>query len=630
MDAARTDRRIAVLICGFATLYSVFALRLIQIQVWDQAKYANQARETRTLRVSLPAQRGNIRDVNGEILATNLPLQRVIVDGTRLSMVRPKDAPALPKNPSVAEQAQQAEVTVERVLDAIGGTLGLDPEKRALAASALLKSIPVKSVRGESEGTHPGSPYVVLQRRVSEADSLKLREIAEATKLRGLYFEPDTRRIYPNGSLLSHVVGFLNQDAQGIQGVERTMERYLSGQAGYRVIERDRAGNELGQYRGVEQQPRDGDDVVLTVDSAIQAIVEEELDAAVRKLQPDMAAVVMMRPRTGEIMAMASRPDFDPNALKADMGPEARNRAIADIIEPGSTFKIVAVGAALNEGKVKPETMIFCENGRWEFGGSLLHDSHPLGTLNVHDVVVHSSNIGSAKLAVQLGPRPFHRYIRAFGFGERTGIELPGEINGLVHPPERWSAISISRIPMGHEVGVTPLQMTTAMSVVANGGELVVPRVVHSIRDSKTGQPATTTERVVVRRVLSEQTAGQLRSALEEVVTRGTAKMAAVPGFRVAGKTGTAQKVDPKHGGYLKGQYVVSFVGYLPAENPEFVCLVTFDNAHLKANENFGGLVSAPVFSRIAARTAKHLGLQPTEPLPGVGAPKLAAGAKRD
>ncbi|OAI43258.1 hypothetical protein AYO41_02220, partial [Verrucomicrobia bacterium SCGC AG-212-E04] len=476
----------------------------------------------------------------------------------------------------------------------------------------------------------PGRPYLVMGRKITEKDSEQIRAILEAEKVRGVYFEPDSARIYPNGSLLCHVVGFLDSDGVGVQGVEKTLERNLIGQAGYREIERDRFGNELAQYRGIEQGARDGDDVVLTIDSALQAIVERELEDGVKKYKPDMATVVMMRPSTGEILAMASRPNFDPNEFRDSEPEQMKNRAILDMVEPGSTFKIVAVAAALNEKRVRPDTLVFCENGRWDYGGTLLHDAHPYGTLKVHDIIVHSSNIGAAKLAIQLGSRPFHQYIRQFGFGERTGIELPGEIGGLVHPVERWSAISISRIPMGHEVGVTPLQLTNAMCTIANGGRLMMPRLVHSVIDSRTGQPTMISEPVETRRVISEQTAKQMRDALEGVTgPGGTAKGAAVKGYRVAGKTGTAQKVDPKNGGYLHGKYIVSFVGFLPAENPELVCLVLFDNAQTKPNENFGGQVAGPIFARIVEQAARHLGIEPSS-APAPAPAKLAARTGRD
>lgn len=638
MNHSRTDRRIAWLICGFATLFSVFAVRLIGIQVRDHEKYAAIARGTRSIRLAVPAQRGQIRDSRGETLAANVPMQRVIIDGSRLVVPNPTQPvltraasgpPQAKKQPTPEEQVRLAKETARRFVELTADLVALEPAKRAQSIAQIESAIPIRG-NSDAETTREGAQYVVYQRRVPETEAQKLRALLDAQKVRGVYFEPEAKRVYPNGAMLAHVLGFVDKDGIGVQGVEKTMERYLAGVPGYRQIERDRTGRELGEHRGVEQAPRDGDDVVLTIDSALQTIVENELADAVRQYRPEMATVVMMRPKTGEVLAMASSPSYDPNLIRASMGEEGRNRAISDMIEPGSTFKIVAVGGALNENKVKPETSIFCENGRWAVGDGTLRDSHPYGTLSAHDVLVKSSNIGSAKLAMQLGPRPFLRYIKAFGFGERTGIELPGEINGVVHPVERWSEISITRIPMGHEVGVTPLQMTAAMCAVANGGEWIAPRIVHSIVDGRTGKTVVATEPPIVRRVLQEKTATQVKLALEEVITRGTAKTAAVKGFRVAGKTGTAQKVDPKNGGYMKGKYVVSFIGYLPAEDPQFVILVTLDNAQTTGNQYAGGLVAGPIFARIAEKAAKQLGLEPNPDLPGPAGPKVAGGPKRD
>jgi cell division protein FtsI (penicillin-binding protein 3)/stage V sporulation protein D (sporulation-specific penicillin-binding protein) len=275
----------------------------------------------------------------------------------------------------------------------------------------------------------------------------------------------------------------------------------------------------------------------------------------------------------------------------------------------------VSAAAALNERKVRPDTTIFCENGLWNFGGRPLHDHKAYGELSVQDILIKSSNIGAAKLAISVGEQKFYEYIRRFGFGERTGIELPGEISGVIRPPQSWSKISITRIPMGHEVGVTPLQMTVAMATIANGGKLVTPRIVKSIT-SQDGKTVSTFSPVVLRQVISPETAQQIGNALRGVVSdRGTAAAAAVPGFTISGKTGTAQKVDPR-GGYEQGKYVVSFTGYLPSDHPEFVGLVVLDDAHTTKPElNYGGLVAGPIFSHIAEKAARYLDLQPHEEL---------------
>jgi cell division protein FtsI (penicillin-binding protein 3)/stage V sporulation protein D (sporulation-specific penicillin-binding protein) len=431
--------------------------------------------------------------------------------------------------------------------------------------------------------------------------------------LRGIYFEPDATRVYPNGPMLCHVIGFTDFDHKGIDGVEASMDEYLRGQDGYRYIEHNRVGQELVPYRGQERAPRNGYQVQLTIDLNLQMIVENEIDAAMKEYRPQKASIILMRPQTGEILAMANRPNYDLNE-RSDAKPEQKiNRAVLDRMEPGSTFKIVAAAAALNEGRLRLDSVIFCENGLWNYGGKPLHDHKAFGNLSVQDILVKSSNIGAAKLALSVGEQKFYEYIRRFGFGERTGVELPWENAGVIQPPRNWTKISITHIPMGHEIGVTALQMTTAMATIANDGKLVMPRLVKSITASD-GKTISTLSPVTLRQVISPQIAHQIANALRGVVSdRGTAAAAAVPGFVIAGKTGTAQKVDPK-GGYEHGKYVVSFSGFLPADHPEFVGFVVLDDAQTSKPElNYGGLVAGPIFAHIAEKAARYLDLAPHE-----------------
>jgi cell division protein FtsI/penicillin-binding protein 2 len=542
---------------------------LIYLQMVKHDEYAALAADKHVYKQPIYAERGEIVDANGEALAHNVPVETVVADATHIN---DRDA----------------------IVDLVTRELKLP---RAEVA---------EKISGDRR-------YIVLQREVTKADADRLREQLRAKNLRGIYFEHDATRNYPNNAMLCHVIGFTDFEHHGIQGVEGSMDEYLHGQDGYRYIEHNRAGQELVLYRGQERAPRNGSNVKLTVDLNLQNIVENEIDAAMREYQPQKATIVLMRPQTGEVLAMANRPAFNVNE-RSDAKPEQmKNRAIIDMMEPGSTFKIVAAAAALNERKVNPETEIFCENGLWNFGGTALHDHRAFTDLSVRDVLIKSSNIGAAKLAISVGDQKFYEYIRRFGFGERTGIELPGEIPGLIRPPHSWSKISITRIPMGHEIGVTPLQMTTAMCAVANGGKLVAPRIVKSVT-SADGLTISSLKPTVVREVISPQTARQIGNALRGVVSdRGTAAAAAVPGFVIAGKTGTAQKVDP-HGGYDHGKWVVSFCGYLPADKPEFVGLVVLDDAKTDKPElNYGGLVAGPIFSRIAEKAARYLDLQPQE-----------------
>ena len=336
-----------------------------------------------------------------------------------------------------------------------------------------------------------------------------------------------------------------------------------------------------------------------------------------------------MQPQTGAILAMASRPNFDLNQQAGVPEDHRRNRAISDMVEPGSIFKIVTTAAALTERLIHPETPIFCENGFW--AAYRLHDHHPYASLSVHDGLVKSSNIMMAKLGIQLGDQKFYEYVRKFGFGERTGISLPGEVSGIVHPPHRWSKLSITRMPMGQEVTATPLQVTTAMCAIANGGRLLLPQIVREITDSE-GRTTAQFPPQEVRRVAGREATEALRSMLVEVVSKkGTAQLAAVPGYTVAGKTGTAQKYDEKTHLPTHDKYVVSFLGYMPAEDPAFVGLVMLDEAQAKSGLNYGGLIAAPVFSKIGERAARYLHLQPTVlEVPGVLTTALDPAQLRD
>jgi cell division protein FtsI/penicillin-binding protein 2 len=344
--------------------------------------------------------------------------------------------------------------------------------------------------------------------------------------------------------------------------------------------------------------------------------VESELDAAYRQLNPQMMTAVFVRPRTGEILAMATRPAFNPNEPGEAAVETMKNRAIIDMVEPGSTFKIVVIAAALEQKAVTPESVFHCENGSFAYAGKILRDVHGYGSMSVHDIMVKSSNIGCAKIAMHLGADTFYEYIRRFGFGERTGLGLPGEIPGLVRPRHSWTGLSITRVPMGHEIAVTPLQIAMAMSVIANGGNMMLPQIVRSVHDDN-GREVVAFSPEILRRVVSEDTAAKVGASLVDVVgERGTARLASIPGFAVAGKTGTAQRVDPK-GGYAAGKYVVSFAGYFPADNPEVAGIVLVDDARTPGGRNYGGTVAAPIFARIGEAMARHLELVPESPTPG-------------
>lgn len=567
-----------VLVGGFTLL----SFRLVHVQVAMADEFTAEAAEKHSGKQIIFARRGVIFDVHGEPLAQNEPVKKVVADA---SLVRDFDAFA-------ALLAGPLEMPVAKVREKLS-----------------------KTAQPKADGRAEPHRYIVLKQEVPESVALELARITARARVDkvvaapdALRFEQDFIRVYPNGRMLSHVLGCTNSEHAGVDGIEHTMNQYLAGNDGFRYIERDRIGREIVPYRGQEREARDGLNVVLTIDMGLQNIVEQELEAAVKQYRPKSATVVLMHPQTGAVLSMATWPSFDLNKQVGVLPEHRRNRAITDMVEPGSIFKIVTTAAALTERLVKPETTIFCENGYW--GAYKLKDHRGYGSLTVHDGLVKSSNIMMAKLGIQLGEQKFYEYVRKFGFGEPAGIALPGEIRGMVHPPHRWSKLSITRMPMGHEVGATPLQMTAAMCAIANGGRLMLPQIVDRIVDNE-GRVVAHYPPQEVRRVAGREATEAVRAMLVDVVgKKGTAQLAAVPGFTVAGKTGTAQKIE--NGRYSHEAYVVSFLGYMPAEDPAFVGLVMVDEAQAKKGENYGGLVSGPIFSKIAEKAARHLRLQPT------------------
>ena len=564
--------------------FTVFSLRLVDLQVSRADYYSALALEKHSTQQTIYARRGSVTDVNGVPLASNEPVKTVVIDA---SVVRHSDA--------------LAEV-LSRHLE-----MPLDQVKTRLA----------RQTQGPNGKWGP-SPYIVIKKEVPEQVAEALREEVLKRNLRGLVFEQDSVRVYPNGSMLCHVVGFvsrMNGGLKGVEGVERSMDNFLKGHDGVRFTERDRTGKEMPAFRHMERPPRDGATVKLTVDMVLQDIVESEMDAAMKQFRPKMATCILMRPATGEVLAMVNRPHYNLNQREGVPDEARKNRAIMDMVEPGSTFKVVTTAAALDLKLVTPETSINCENGHFSYGGAVLHDSHHgYGDLTVNDILVKSSNIGVAKLGIKLGDHRLYDYIRRFGFGDRTGIQLPGEIGGIVHAPRHWTKMSITHIPMGHEVGATPMQVVSALCTVANRGLLVTPQIISSITSSS-GETLASYPPVEVRRVIPPEVAEQLVSALKEVVSKkGTASLAHVPGFAVAGKTGTAQKTSPT-GGYEHGHYVVSFAGFLPADKPELCALVLMDDPVPGSTPNYGGYIAAPVFSRIAQRAARHLNMTPNPDL---------------
>jgi cell division protein FtsI/penicillin-binding protein 2 len=438
-------------------------------------------------------------------------------------------------------------------------------------------------------------------------------------RLRAIAVEPvdDQLRVYPNGSLAAHLLGFVGVSSQVVErkevnglvgryGIEGQFDSYLNGALGWRQTERDRADRELPVFREEDIEARPGLNVVLTIDAGVQDIVESELARGMQMNAPQSISCVVVRPRTGAVVAMASLPAFDPNHPGENTPmSRLRNRVIADTYEPGSTFKAIVVSAALNERVVTLDDIFYCEEGRFSFAGYTLHDAgHHFGNLSVEDIIVKSSNIGAAKVGMKLGPARVYQYIRSFGFGDPTGLALPGEARGLVHPVKDWYKVSIAQIPMGQGLAVTPLQMTMAVSAIANGGRLVRPSVVDRLEDEQNNlvvrYPAQ-----LVRQVISEDTARLMVQALKKVVLAGgTAPKAKLEHYTVAGKTGTGQK--PPYGSH---KYFSSFVGFFPADDTELCISVFLDEPDPRLY--YGGETAGPIFKAIAERAAAYLSIRP-------------------
>jgi cell division protein FtsI/penicillin-binding protein 2 len=439
--------------------------------------------------------------------------------------------------------------------------------------------------------------FIWIARKTTPEQSSAIKRL----NIKGLGFLRETKRSYPNTYLASQIIGFAGIDNLGLEGIELSLDKYLRGDPGWAVFLRDARQKKLDIWEKMVQ-PKDGDDVVLTIDQVVQYIAERELEKAFQKYHAMGASIIVMDPHSGRILAMANRPTYDLNKHKDVSKDQTRNRSICDLFEPGSVFKIVTASAALEEKRVTEEDKFFCENGSYKVGNHILHDHTSHGWLTFREVIEVSSNIGTTKVAQLLGPDTVYKYIKLFGFGAKLGIDLPGEISGMTKEPRYWSKTSIGSIPIGQEVGVTALQLASAMSVIANGGELMKPYVIKEVR-TKDGDIVEKNEPVVIRRVISEDTAARMTKMLTGVVEEGTGKLAQIEGFTSAGKTGTAQKLEP-NGTYSHNKFFASFVGFAPAEDPLVTIVVSIDEPH---PYYFGGVVAAPVFRNVAADAIRYL-----------------------
>jgi len=449
--------------------------------------------------------------------------------------------------------------------------------------------------------------FVWLRRKLPPSVSEQVRALREP----GLGFLPEPLRLYPNRELAAHVLGFEGAEG-GLEGIERAFNDDLAGAPGKAIAGRDALGREVAAPH-VLREPQPGHGVMLTIDRTIQYVAEREIDAAYRRTHAKHAIAVVLEPRTGDVLAMAMRPTFNPNTfLDVQSSDYWRNRAVTDPFEPGSTFKVIMAAAALEERVIRPDDRIYAENGAITLAGTTIRDWKKYGWLTFAEVLQNSSNVGSIKVGLSLGRDRYYRYMKAFGFGSLTNVGLAGESRGLLREPQRWSLLSLPTMSIGQEVSVTALQLVTAFGAIANAGTLMQPRLVRSTFDAE-GRETRRFETKAVRQVISPATARTLTNLLTGVVESGTGHFAAIPGYAVAGKTGTAQKLDPTTKRYSHAPGVLSFVGFAPADEPRFVMLVALDEPR---NEKWGSEAAAPIFSAIGREILRYLEVPPRDAQP--------------
>jgi len=426
-------------------------------------------------------------------------------------------------------------------------------------------------------------------------------ERIKSLNLQGIHFQKEPKRFYPARDLAAQVLGSVGMEDSGQSGIEHEFEDELRGRPGKMFISVDARKR---SFSDVETQPEAGGNLVLTIDKNIQYIAEKELDQAIHDTQAIAGTVIVENPHTGEILALANRPTFNPNARKEITPAALTNRAVSYIYEPGSAFKVVTISAALEEKLTNPNEIVDCQMGSIVYNGMRIRDAHPHGLLPVSGVLAKSSNVGTIKIALRLGEDRYYKYIRAFGFGQQTGIELPGETRGITKPPSRWSKVSIAAISIGQEIGVSPIQLAGLMSTIANDGIRVAPRIVMGTVPPQGSLQSVAFHPAEGQRVVSAFTAAEMRAMMQKVILEGTARRAMLEGYTAGGKTGTGQKIDPATGAYSKTKYNATFAGFAPLNNPQVVVAVILDSP---VGPHQGGEVSAPVFHRVAQQVLEYL-----------------------
>ncbi|MDR1990268.1 MAG: transpeptidase family protein [Acidobacteriaceae bacterium] len=559
------QRRVVVTACLLLTWAAGIEARLVYLQVVDRADLADRATRQQSQTFKPPAKRGDIVDRQGRVLATS-------VDAATIFVV-----------PSA--------VTDERAwVTKICGALG---DCTAKERADLIDRL-----------QHQRN-FAYIRRQVSD----EVAERVKALNLDGIGFTKESRRYYPAKELASHVLGFVGLDNRGLAGIESAYDSQIRGKEGKVLVQTDAKRHAFSRS---ERPPTAGASIELSIDEYLQHVVERELHAGVVQNHALGGTALVMDPHTGEILAMANEPTFDPNAYRDSTQIERRNRAVQDLYEPGSTFKVVTASGAIEERLMPIDTMIDVRGGRIQIGPRIVRDTHDYGVLSFQDVIVKSSNVGAIKIGFKLGTDRLSDYVQRFGFGHPVSPDFPSESPGIVWDRAKWTDSALASVSMGYQVGVTPLQMVSAVSAVANGGEYVEPRVVRAeYRDNRRFQVKPKS----LRRIIGADTAASMTGIMENVVEHGTGTLAKIAGYSVAGKTGTANKLV--NGRYSLDTYA-SFVGFLPSRNPVVTILVVLDSPR-GPNGHFGGPVSAPIFKRIAETTLRYLGVAPSiNPAPPV------------
>ena len=547
------NRRLYFLGAGLVLWAAVICMRLVDLQIFSYGKFVKQAGHQQQRAIPLDAQRGVIYDRAGRELAMS-----VLVDSAFAVPTEVKDLPT---------------------------------------AVSLITRITGEDANVVLADCRAHKTFCWVARKSDDETIGRIKSL----NLQGIHFQKEAKRFYPARDLAAQVLGSVGMEDSGQSGIEHEFNDQLRGRAGKMFISVDAHKQ---WFSDVATQPEPGENIALTIDKNIQYIAEKELDQAIHDTQAIAGTVIVENPHTGEVLALSNRPTFNPNSRKQITPGALTNRAVSYIYEPGSTFKLVTISAALEEKLTNPDEIFDCQMGSIVYNGMRIRDSKPHGLLPVWGVLAESSDVGSIKIALRLGDERFYKYIRAYGFGQQSGIELPGETRGMTKPPSRWSKVSIAAISMGQEIGISAIQLAGLVSTFANDGVYTPPRILSGTVPPQGNLQTVAFHPAESHRVISSFTAAEMRSMMQKVVLEGTGRKAVLEGYTSAGKTGTAQKVDPATGAYSKTKYIGSFAGFAPVNNPQIVVAVILDSA---VGLHQGGQVSAPVFHRITQQVLEYL-----------------------